>query len=207
MSAHVIGRRRQDRMVAWMPVIFMLLLGSLSWWLEVKISKAVVDKHKPTVNTPESFAENYASLRYDAEGALTQELTAVRGSHFPQLNRAVVEKPAFRGQSEQGAPIAVKASKAVVELGVKNHPQRIDFEGGVRAEQPAFGEQPARTFETSRLTVFPDSGELATQAAVKITQADTQIETKGLKANTKSQTVSGQGPARIVLQPKPGAKD
>ncbi len=193
-----LSRRRQDRIVAWMPVIFLLILAVLTWWLDATISRAAVERNKPLATSPEQFLEKFGALRYDAEGALTQELVAQRGAMFPQLNRTVVEKPTFTNQTPNGAAMSVRAEKAVVHG--KN--ERVEFSGGVRAQQLAWGDQPGRVLETDALTAYPATGELSTQSSVKITQADAVVETKGLKANTKSQQFSGQGPARITLTPK-----
>ncbi len=198
MSLSTAGRRRQDRIVAWTPVLFLLLLAALTVWLDFTISRAVVDRHKPGANSPEQFLENFTALRYDAQGALTQQLKAERGTYFPQMNRTVVEKPHFTNQPPQGAQMTVRANKAIVHG--KN--DRIDFAGNVRAQQPEFEGQPARVLETESLTAVPATGDLSTQAAVKISQANAVVETKGLRANSKTQQFSGQGPARIVLQPK-----
>jgi LPS export ABC transporter protein LptC len=172
-----------------MPLLLLAALAVLAVWLDFKINHSVAERHKPAANSPESFIEKFVATRFDGQGTLIQELKAERGSHFPALDRMVVEKPEF-------------ANRPVVLFGKKT-PDRVEFSGKVRAQQPAFNGQPARLMETESLTAIPQTGELSTQAAVKMTQADAVVETKGLKANTKTQQFSGTGPARIVLQPKP----
>jgi LPS export ABC transporter protein LptC len=181
-----------------MPLIFLSGLAAITWWLNITISREVVQRNKPPATSPEQFLETFTALRYDPSGALTQELKAERGTFFPELNRTVVEKPTFAQTAPNAAPLSVRASKAVMH----GRNERIDFSGGVRAQQQAWGEQPARVMETDNLTAVPATGELTTQAAVRITQADAVVESQGLRANTKSQQVSGTGPARIILQPK-----
>jgi lipopolysaccharide export system protein LptC len=198
MSTFALSRRRQDRMVAWMPLIFLAMLAVIAWWLEATLSREVVQRNKPPATSPEQFLETFTALRYDPTGALTQELNAKRGTYFPELNRTVVEQPKFSQTAPNTAPLAVRSDKAVLH----GRNERIDFSGGVRAQQQSFNDQPARVFETDQLTAVPATGELTTQSAVKITQADATVESQGLRANTKNQTFSGQGPARIILQPK-----
>ncbi len=200
MSAFAVSRRRQDRIAAWMPVLLLAVLGVLAMWLDWKISHAVIDRHKPAANSPESFIEKFTASRYDGGGILIQELKAERGSHFPALERMVVEKPVFANRPTTGGPLDVSADKAVMHG--KKTADRVEFTGTVRAQQPAFNGQPARLMETESLTAIPQTGELSTQSAVKLTQADAVVETKGMRANTKTQQFSGTGQARIVLQPK-----
>lgn len=198
MSTFALSRRRQDRLVAWMPLLFLGVLAAITWWLNVTISREVVHRNKPPATSPEQFLETFTALRYDPSGALTQDLKATRGTYFPELNRTVVESPTFAQTTPNTAPLSVRAAKAVMH----GRNERIDFSGGVQARQQAWGEQPARLIETDNLTAVPATGELITQAAVRITQADAVVESQGLKANTKSQQVSGTGPARIILQPR-----
>jgi LPS export ABC transporter protein LptC len=201
MSALYISRRRQDRFTAWMPVFLLAALAAVAVWLDFKINFSVAERHKPAANSPESFIEKFVATRFDERGTLIQELKAERGSHFPALERMVVERPEFANRPVGSGPIDVRADKAIVYG--KKTPERVEFSGKVRAQQPAFNGQPARLMETESLTAIPATGELSTQAAVKMTQADAVVETKGLKANTKTQQFFGTGPARIVLQPKP----
>jgi LPS export ABC transporter protein LptC len=201
MSALHISRRRQDRVTALLPLLLLALLAVLAVWLDFKINHSVTERHKPAANSPESFIEKFVATRFDGQGTLIQELKAERGSHFPALERMVVERPEFANRPVGSGPIDVRADKAI--LYGKKTPERVEFSGKVRAQQPAFNGQPARLMETESLTAIPQTGELSTQAAVKMTQADAVVETKGLKANTKTQQFSGTGPARIVLQPKP----
>ena len=183
-----------------MPLFLLAGLGIVAMWLDWKISHAVLDRHKPAANSPESFIEKFTASRYDGSGALIQELKAERGSHFPAMERMVVEKPVFANRPAVGGPLDVSADKAVVHG--KKSADRVEFTGKVRAQQPALNGQPARLMETEALTAIPQTGELSTQSAVKMTQADAVVETKGLRANTKTQQFSGTGPTRIVLQPK-----
>jgi LPS export ABC transporter protein LptC len=198
MSNLIRSRRRQDRIAALFPVLVLLALGVISFWLNTTIERAVIDRHKPGANAPEQFLEQFNSQRYDKDGTLTQQLAAERGTYFPQYNRTVVDRPVFGNRPVGNSPLDVTAAKAVVY----GRNEKIDFSGGVRATQPAFNGQPARLLETETLLSVPATGEISTQSAVKMTQADTVVESNGLKFNTKTQQIAGQGPARIVLQPK-----
>ncbi len=200
MSTFSLSRRRQDRIAAWMPVLLLIALGIISVWLDWKISHAVADQHKAAANSPESFIEKFVASRYDGSGAMIQELKAERGSHFPAMEQMVVQKPVFANRPTVGGPLDVSADKAVMHG--KKTADRVEFSGKVRAQQPAFNGQPARLMETETLTAIPQTGELSTQSAVKLTQADAVVETKGLRANTKTQQFSSTGASRIVLQPK-----
>ncbi|MEN9560016.1 MAG: hypothetical protein RLZZ502_1227 [Pseudomonadota bacterium] len=190
-----------ERSAAWFPVLLLAILAAMTYWLEGKVQGAALEQRLKELNLPDQFLERFTARRYTAEGALTQSLTALRATAFPQLNQSVVESPKLSITSASKPEQKIQADTAVV-VG-KN--ERIEFKGGVIATQAATGKQQATMIQSNTLTSYPASNRLLSKETVHITQGDKTFDATSLDYNSKTQQFQ-TGRVRIELAPSPQGK-
>jgi lipopolysaccharide export system protein LptC len=194
LSAFVLQQR--DRWAAWFPVLLLTVLALMTYWLEGKVQSAAHEKRSREQNIPEQFLERFVAKRYTAEGDLSQQLSAVRATAFPQINQSIIESPVMKARTPNKPQQDITATTAVV-IG-KN--ERIEFSGTVLATQAQFKKNAATTITSERLTAYPNTHQLKTKTPVTIVQSGKTFTAASLDYNTQTQQFA-TGRVKIELDP------
>ena len=72
----------KDRLIAWSPVILLLLLAVLTWWLDARVRSPNTQLDGIGQHDPEFYIEGFMAVRMNPDGTRRYELTGTRLTHY-----------------------------------------------------------------------------------------------------------------------------
>jgi lipopolysaccharide export system protein LptC len=127
------------------------------------------------------YINDMSTTRFTATGQTAWHLQASRVTHYPDGDIAVMEAPRFSYQDEAAAPWQATADTAMLFADTERGEDRIELQGQVLLRQ-APADDNFLEVRTALLTLFPDSHEARTDAAVELLSPDSRITGTGLQA-------------------------
>jgi lipopolysaccharide export system protein LptC len=156
----------------WLPLVILLLLAALSFWIEQSVQLAP-NGSQAAKTDPEGIMENFEALRTDAAGNPHYRLTAKQLKHYSGSKLTELVSPRFVQLEAETGEVSAVAQQATVSA----DGSEVDLQGDVRVERAARPGQSAMTLRTARLLVFPDRDQLRAPGTV-----DVQDDTLNLRA-------------------------
>jgi lipopolysaccharide export system protein LptC len=147
----------------WLPLVILLLLAALSFWIEQSVQLAANGSQTDRTD-PEGIMENFDALRTDPAGKPHYRLSAKKLKHYSGSKLTELESPRFTQMDVEIGEVNAMASQATVS----SDGSEVDLRGGVLIERAARPGQSAMTLRTARLLVFPDRDLLRAPGAVDI---------------------------------------
>lgn len=179
------------------PLLVMALLAGLTWWLERASQPDDGSSHRPLRHDPDFYVENFTLRRFDTNGRLQHDLTAVRMLHYPDDQTTEVFSPKLNYYGT--GKTTVTARSAWLDKGGEH----VRLDDDVRVVRAGAGGTPDTVITTSVMHVVPDDEIAHTDAPVTITQGESVIHGVGLKANNKTQIAELFGPVRGTIHRNP----
>ncbi|HQT30703.1 MAG TPA: LPS export ABC transporter periplasmic protein LptC [Thiobacillus sp.] len=147
----------------WLPLVVLLLLAALSYWID-QVVQEPASSSQTAKSSPEGIMENFEAMRTDLAGRPQYRLSAKRLKHYTGSKRTEMESPHLIQLSAQTGEIDTTARQATVS------PQgdEVDLKGDVvivRAAQPG---QSVMTLRTARLLAYPDRNLLRAPGRVNV---------------------------------------
>ena len=170
----------RDRLIAWSPVILLLLLAGLTWWLDARV-RTPAAPGGAAEQDPEFYIEGYTGVRMNPDGTRRYELTGTRLTHYSEENGSMLASPSLLYYDYERAPVKVSSDTAEVEGGGKN----VYFRGNVTIARPAFASNPPLGVATSFLHVIPDQEFAKTDQPVTMTEGKSTARAVGLEFDNR----------------------
>lgn len=168
-----------NRAASTLPLIMMLLLAALTFWLS-----QIIQDHAPRGplrHDPDYWAERLELRRFDSTGALQHTLVADKMLHYADDDTTVVTEPHLTYHRQP--PIDIFARMAYIGADGKE----VDLVDDVKViQQGATKQAPATVLETRALKVFPDEEKGSTNDPVKITKGSSIIRGTGLETDNRT---------------------
>ena len=168
-----------NRATSTLPLIMMLLLVALTFWLN-----QVIQGHAPRGplrHDPDYWAERLELRRFDSTGALQHTLVAEKMLHYADDDTTVVTEPHLTYHRQP--PIDIFARMAYIGPDGKE----VDLVDDVKViQQGATAQAPATVLETRALKIFPDEEKGSTNDPVKITKGASVIHGTGLETDNRT---------------------
>ncbi|MGD2138829.1 MAG: LPS export ABC transporter periplasmic protein LptC [Burkholderiales bacterium] len=171
----------QDRLIAWSPVILLLLLAMLTWWLDSRVRLPGEQTEASAQRDPEFYVEGFMAVRMNPDGTRRYELAGKRLTHFSRQRGSQLDSPTLLYYDYERAPVTVSSDTAEVEGGGEN----VYFRGNVTVKRPAFGVNPPLGVATDYLHVIPDDEIAETDQPVTMTEGNSTARSVGLKFDNK----------------------
>lgn len=147
----------------WLPLVILLLLAALSFWIEQSVQLGTNGSQAGRTD-PEGIMENFDALRTDPAGKPHYRLSAKKLKHYSGSRLTELESPRFIQINAETGEVRATASQATVS----SDGSEVDLRGGVLIERAARTGQSAMTLRTAQLLVFPDRDLLRAPGTIDI---------------------------------------
>ena len=175
----------RDRLIAWSPVILLLLLAALTWWLDSRVRITTTQANGDAQKDPDFYIEGFLAVRMNPDGSRRYELTGTRLTHYAEEKGSMLESPSLLYYDYERAPIKVSSDTAEVEGSGKN----VYFRGNVTIARPAFDSNPPLGLATDYLHVIPDQEIAKTDQPVTMTEGNSTARSVGLEFDNRAQKI------------------
>ncbi len=153
-----------NRLSALIPVLMMLLLVALTYFLDRWVQPAPPPQDGKNRHDPDYFIDNFEALRYNPDGSLRYRLTASRLTHYPDTDSADLTTTRLISYSRNSGPVTLTGDQAHTTAQGK----RVDMTGHVEVTRPSNTRQGTLYVRTQALTIYPDDQTATTRAPVVI---------------------------------------
>ncbi len=168
-----------DRAASLFPLLMLLLLAALTFWLNRVIQGD--NPRSPLRHDPDYWVERFEVRRFDPEGKLQHTVVAQKLLHYPDDDTTVVTAPHITYHQKPRSEIFARMAY------IGRDGKEVDLVDEVRViRQGASGAAPSSLLETKSLTVFPDDEKGRTKDPVVITQGKSVIQGTGLEFDNRS---------------------
>ncbi len=150
-----------------------LILGY--WGFYQPTPPAIVKSPLEAEKEIDGFIVNSITVEYDENGQLAHQLISKRTTHFPAVEKTMLDKPKMLIYRQQKAPIEVIAQQG--EIGPDN--QQIELHRDVRVTELV---KDGFRMETDYLRIEPDNDYAETDTPVTLLHKTGQMQSIGMQA-------------------------
>ena len=169
----------KNRSASMLPLILLLLLAALTFWL----SHVIEDRapRGPLRHDPDYWAERLELRRFDSNGKLQHTLVAEKMLHYPDDDTTVVSEPHLTYHRQP--PVEIFARTAHIGRDGKE----VDLVDDVQVIRHGATElAPPTVLETRTLKIFPDEEKGSTNDRVTITKGSSVVRGTGLETDNRT---------------------
>jgi lipopolysaccharide export system protein LptC len=148
----------------WLPLAILLLLATLSFWIERSVQVSPNGGPVAKSSDPEGIMENFDALRTDLNGRPHYRLSARKLKHYTGSKLTELEAPHFVQLDPEAGDVSAVAQQATVSPDGKE----VDLTGDVNVLRAALAGQSAMSLRTARLLVYPERDLLRAPGVVDI---------------------------------------
>lgn len=191
--------RLRDLLSTYLPLLLMLLLAALTWWL-VRMTPVPLAARtaEPSSQAPDYTLGDVELVRYRGDGSLMARIRARELRHYPVGDRLELDAAWVLADHPDGALLAQAERAVVTEEG-----QRVRLEGDVRLSRAATATQEAFEARTRLLEVDTQSGRAWTDEPVQLIQGELRAQAAGLDYDQSGSRLQLKGPIRAQLPAPP----
>ena len=163
---------------ALLPLVVMLLLAMLTFWLDRAIDLSSPESAGPVTHDPDYAIEKFTLLRLSESGDQRYTLTAAKMLHFPDDDTSLLTTPVLVQMQPGKSDLRIHAQRGIVAPGG----EKLDLYDNVeifRAGRPG-GESGDLHMMTSYLRVLPDDDRAETPARVVIDNGASIVSGTGM---------------------------
>lgn len=175
-----------DRVFGWYPVLLLLALAGMTFWLDQKVQPPPPVRDGSTRHDPDVVVERFSAMRMNPDGTQRYAVQGSRLTHYPDVNSTELEEPRFVHFDPKTAPVHVTARRALIS----RNGDEVDFLGEVHIVRDAFADQAAMTLDTEYLHLVPDKDTATTDKAVLMTQGDTRVQGVGMVFDNRARVLT-----------------
>lgn len=179
----------------WLPLLVLLLLAALSFWIERSVQTLSNDNTTGEAD-PEGIMENFDALRTDPTGRPQYRLSAKKLKHYTGSKRTELESPHFVLLDPNTSEVSAVSQQATVS----SDGNEVDLRGDVKILRAAGAGQSALTMQTARLIVFPERKLLRSPGPVDVQDATLSLRAGAMEYNAMQRLIklTGRVQARYI---------
>ena len=174
-----------SRLLIWAPLLMLLLLAALTWWLDSKVQPLAPKRDGSSRHDPDYIVENFTATRMSKEGTPRYILTAKKMVHYPDDDTTHLEYPVFRHLEDGKPEINITANQGLLTSGGED----AYFTGDVKVVRKAWKSDPELKAFTSFLHVIPDQDLAKTDKPVTLTEPHSVVTAVGLELNSETRVL------------------
>lgn len=174
-----------DRSAIWFPLGLMILLASLSLWLDRAVQPPSPKNDGSTRHDPDYTVENFNATRMGADGAPRYVLAATRMVHYPDDDSTLLERPHFTRIEKQSPPLHILANSGLLSSNGKD----VYFRGNVQVIREAYGASSRLAINTEYLHIIPDKDLAKTDKLVAVKDDNVAMTAVGLELDSKARII------------------
>ncbi len=149
-----------------LPVLVLLMLAILTYWIERYVQPPEKQISKAKTHDPDYFMENFVTSKTDSHGKLRSMLAAVRLEHFADDQSLHLSRPRLTQFNQDGGYTQIEAQRGMIA----HDGDHAEFYDHVLVSRPAKGESSELHMYTNYLKVLPKKNLATSTELVKITQ-------------------------------------
>lgn len=172
----------------WLPLVVLLLLAALSFWIERSV-QITANGNLANKTDPEGIMENFDALRTDQTGRPQYRLSAKNLKHYSGSKLTELESPRFVLLNAQAGEVSAVSMQATVSP----DGNEVDLRGEVKVLREARAGQPAMTLQTARLIVFPERNLLRAPGPVDVQDATLKLRAGAMEYNAGQRVIKLTG--------------
>jgi lipopolysaccharide export system protein LptC len=173
------------RFIAWYPLMLLLTLAALTFWLEQTVRLAAPDLQKRVRNDPDFVVEGVSAVESGPDGLPHNIFVAAKLVHYPDDDSDHLTEPRLSRIDGTKPGLFVRSDRAVVSSdGVD-----VYFMGNVHVVQANPPPGGPLSLATNFLHVIPDQDYAETKEAVTVTDARATITAVGLELNAQTRVL------------------
>lgn len=171
--------------VSFFPVLLVLLLAALSYWLAIVAAPRDEDQSGQFRHDPDAYTKNFTVMTFNEQGIKRDVLSGSYAEHYPDDESTMIQKPRLTRSNESNVPASTLRANVAY---INSDQSEIDLQGDVVGNRPAYGDRKSITFLTSQITVFPDEERAETAHRVKIYEGKSWMAGTGFDVDNVTQT-------------------
>jgi lipopolysaccharide export system protein LptC len=174
------------------PLLLMLALAVLSFWLERAVQPPEYDKSGNTRHDPDFIADDFGITKMNGAGKPEYTVSAERMLHYPDDDSTAVEMPRMVQRRDQAPAIVIRADRGRISKGG----EETNFYGNVVVIREAGKDEKELRVQTEYLQVFPERDIARTDRPVIITEGGSRLTGVGMEVNNKTRQFQLQSQVR-----------
>lgn len=193
------GPRLRETASSFMPILAMLALALISWWL-VKNSPGPVQapQERPLRSDPDYTMSRFALERFAADGRLKVRIEGDEMRHIPSTDRIEIDGVRIRATAPDGRVTLASARQAQAS----GDGSEVQLLGGAEVTSVDAQGLPLE-MRGDFLHAYLDIQQVKSHLPVQVLQGANRISAAGLLYDHRAQRLDLTGPTRTVLQPRP----
>ncbi|HQT25507.1 MAG TPA: LPS export ABC transporter periplasmic protein LptC [Burkholderiales bacterium] len=173
-----------ERIRKWFPVLFLSLLGVLSYWLENKVRLSALSEMENAGHSPDVIVKNLAMTKFGLEGEPRESLSANELLHYPDNSTKLVA-PRLLLVSPGQADVHVSSDWAMLS----ENGDDIYLHDNVLVKRDAYGGKSRMDMTTDFLHLNPDEHVGDTNMPVRLKDARMDVHAVGMTFNDQTRVV------------------
>ena len=187
------------RLISWSPILILLMLACLTWWLDAKIQNNNNENLLDEDKYPHFYIVGYQAVRLTEKGTKLYSLRGEKLEYFAEKKSTSLSAPFLMYYDKKNGATSFKARNARLI----NNGEHIYFENEVEINRPKTSEKGELSIKTSQLRVIPDKEIARTQRPLKLTLGNSKLSSVGLEFNNKTSIIHLLSKARAEYDPPP----
>jgi lipopolysaccharide export system protein LptC len=185
-----------------LPLVALLLLALLAYWLNHTVSRAVAPQPTALKHEPDAIAEDFSARQLGDDGSVRYTLEAKKMLHYPDDDSTHLETVFFDGKPQDAEQNVQPFSVSAQNARLSKNGDEVFLEGKVELIKAATADSPLATVRTSKLRLVPDAGLAQTTEQVEMRSENSFIVGKQFEYNNKTRTIKlAQVKASYAVQP------
>ena len=190
-----------ESQVSFFPVVLVLALAAMSYWLAVVSTPAEEDITGTNRHNPEDEDGNFTVRSFSERGLKKDVLSGNKAIHYPDDESTMILKPnLIHSNAGSVPPTTIKSDVALLN----SDQSEVELKGNVVGFRPAYGGREAITFRSAHLMVFADEERAETTHRVQINQGKSWIAGTGFDMDNVTQVYNLH--SRVEGASYPGSK-
>jgi lipopolysaccharide export system protein LptC len=178
--------RALDRLASFFPLLLLVALAALTYWLDRTVQPPAPDLTAPLRHDPDFIAEGFSAVQLGPDGRSRYVITGRRLVHYPDDDTAHVEEPRVLITEPGKPPVHVSARRGMIT----DDAEHVYLMDEVRIERGGGIEEGGAVLTTSYLHILPGEERAKTDQPVTLEDANTVIHGVGLEFDQKTRTVT-----------------
>lgn len=189
--------RLRDVLSTYLPLLLMLLLAALTWWLvRVTPTPGTPRASEASPQTPDYVLGGVELVRYRGDGSLMARVRASELRHYPVGDRMELDSAWLLADHPDGAMLAQSERAVLTEEG-----HRVRLEGDVRLSRAATPTLAAFEMRTESMDLDLQAGRAWTAAPVIWLQDDWVVQASGFEFVQEGSFLQLKGPLKAQMTP------
>lgn len=168
-------RAMNNRVSAWFPIVLMLALTGLTYWLNLTVNDFGV-RERPAGSDPDFIIDNFRITKTNATGVTDYVLTAKRMDHIRDDDITRVTMPSLIHYAPDRPPVQLDALRGIVT----GNGDVTEFYDNVVVTREGINGDPPLVLRTEYLKALPDKALASTDRPVTITQGESVLNGTGM---------------------------